>query len=93
MMSEWKPIEAAPKDGTPILLASAHPIGTKDPSMCSWWSAERCAEENGGDPDDYQEGWYLESNPGDAFYHPTHWMPGWPELPPLPLTHREKKGA
>ena len=79
---DWKPIESAPKDGTPVLLACA---GYKSMTVGFW-----------ADPVEYEgeaEGWTLEMNdpaidPFSAAYwggcsecsDPTHWMP----LPPPP---------
>jgi hypothetical protein len=69
-MSEWQPIETAPKDGTVIDL----------------WAGQRrpgCFYERIDDPltgEVYGEGWsqqYVEntSNSFRVFEDPTHWMP------------------
>jgi len=58
-MSEWQPIETAPKDGKRIIcwgpkLAVAE---------CEWRKRFR----------DEPEGWYRSNQPPHV--HPTHWMP------------------
>lgn len=73
---DWQTIETAPKNGTTVLLASTHPNGTKQLIECQWWSAERCAAYEGGNPEDYDAGWYQVEDPDDSFCRPTHWR--WP---------------
>jgi len=76
-MTEWQPIETAPKDGTHILVVSETGI-----SVCKY----SCGNWNGlidGDTICYQEeqdDWYYD------VYKPTHWMP----LPEPP--QQETKG-
>jgi hypothetical protein len=75
---EWKPIETAPKDGTPFLTFSADAardpsvsaLGTKGtPVLAMAWVM--------GDPSPIDEhGDWRDIN----CYEPTHWMP----LPPAP---------
>jgi hypothetical protein len=73
-MSEWQPIETAPKDGTPIIVATSAP-GFYPRS--GWWS-DRFGE------------WVVRENesgatrlcPDYAGVALTHWMP----LPPPPAT-------
>ena len=68
-MTEWQPIETAPKDGTPMLLfypilgvcfGCWDHIGTAD-----WWIADSVGE----DP----SGWRCPYQEDDM--EPTHWMP------------------
>lgn len=64
-MSDWQPIETAPKDGTPIKLLIPYSPEIFPESDCTdrgFWSAEdSCFRFDGDDgPDDIQ---------------PTHWMP------------------
>lgn len=57
---QWRPIEAAPKDGTPLLLLWPD---AAEKMAVMWW-------------DGYCEGWmgyYDGINPGQM--PPTHWMP------------------
>lgn len=72
-MSEWRPIETAPKDGTPVLLyvkeySSTVTIegwwqgGLDGNWACVWLDVHGCGCCSGSDP------------------NPTHWMP----LPPPP---------
>jgi hypothetical protein len=75
-MSEWQPIETAPKDETEVFLwipgVSNYPIAGH------YTSAER-VEEDYGDPEYMEEGWYLgygyPGDLGEETYEPTHWMP------------------
>jgi hypothetical protein len=57
---EWQPIETAPVDGTPVLLAAAGTVfeGEYKPDANGWWLANT-------DPTDYHDGQVW----------PTHWMP------------------
>jgi hypothetical protein len=81
-MSEWRPIETAPKDGAMILLASADWVDT------GCWRKEL----NGAD----DEGWtcfQIESWAYEEYAYcipdPTHWMP----LPEPPAVHRVRVAA
>lgn len=68
-MTRWRPIETAPRDGTPILVWGAdisNPTGGYYPRSC-WWSQEG------------HEVWVVREDASNATYlEPdaiTHWMP------------------
>ncbi len=87
-MSEWQPIETAPKDGTLILLyAGAQMYDGKptDPRLtCGYWlvlehgdylgdcGGECRCPEYDDPPDPY---WYSEDGGFTTENPPTHWMP------------------
>ena len=82
-MSQWQPIETAPKDGTPILVFSPYEVRT-EPTNVIVAKFERHGS---------QEWWgYCENLIADVQGmidpEPTHWMP----LPSPPLPEREGKG-
>lgn len=58
-MSEWQPIETAPKDGTRVLLFRR---GWAESVSVGWW---------GG----LWETWNVAGGITSEFVHPTHWMP------------------
>lgn len=63
-MSEWQPIETAPKDGTDVLLFRATKYRVLPPTVAGWF-------DKGVIP-----GWYTYDEPDKAFDgEPTHWMP------------------
>jgi len=75
-MSNWQPIETAPKDGTPILLALRAPWSRI--ALARWFEPWR----------NWQEGEHLPDPNIDDFCGigsavPTHWqpLPAPPELP------------
>jgi hypothetical protein len=81
-MSEWQKIETAPKDGRLVIVwESADRVYS-----ASWWSAERWADENGGEPDEYQEGWFTDD---EDELGPFYWMP-LPEPPEITHERRAK---
>ena len=66
----WSDIKSAPKNGKPIFAMLQH-------GQCyvmRYWSAEQIAEEEGGSPDEYQEGWYEWEN-NTSEWAPSWWMP------------------
>lgn len=76
-MSEWQPIETAPKDGTPILLYWPHyPDEEKGVVWLGAWKVN----------DRLAKGYFSDSCEWDDFemaeprYAPSHWQP----LPPPP---------
>lgn len=79
-MTEWQPIETAPKDGTDVLVMSAKWLM---PVPAHFTSKEYLVREY-GNPNHMEEGWY----PSYGFYfdlpevtiEPTHWMPPPPQL-------------
>jgi hypothetical protein len=78
-MSEWQPIETAPKDGTDVIVMYMH-IETQVVHNAFWMDEKDCwAGDNPG-------GWwsYVHSEVSrellDDWRTPTHWMP----LPPPP---------
>jgi hypothetical protein len=60
-MSEWKPIETAPKDGTLVIAL------TPAPEFVRWWT----------DPDFFGEDYPWVGRDGSSYKesHVTHWMP------------------
>jgi hypothetical protein len=68
-MTEWQPIETAPKDGTAILIWPAQSSFTGDDtiSYVVRWH-------------DWKEAWIEASGEEYDTFYPTHWMP----LPPPP---------
>lgn len=73
-MSEWRPIETAPKDGTPILVAGGEDDNTKyaDPDIRAFMRAPTRAMWDG-------DGWLITlaeaACVGVERLTPTHWMP------------------
>ncbi len=75
-ISEWQPIETAPKDGTPILLA--------------WGGKTRLGKwlDNSKSPIMPWAGWRTPSNETSPRGEPAHWMP----LPAPPAKDEGKQG-
>ena len=69
-MTEWQPIETAPKDLDDILLCSR---GTWYTVRVGYW--DNWIKPNGG--------WHVTDQP-PGNWKPTHWMP-LPSPPPIPL--------
>lgn len=87
-MSDWQPIETAPKDGEPILIGwqdETHGWQTR----CAWWD-ERFAPDWDKETDgvnDYRPAWtdgrVMSFNYEETYeYTPTHWQP-LPEPPAI----------
>lgn len=71
----WKPIQTAHKDGGYIIAARFR----NGNELCwvrhsRWITAEECADEWGGEPEDYEAGWCDGGNTDEPI-NPTHWMP------------------
>ena len=81
-MSEWKPIETAPKDGTDVILYGPSPDGDRV-TVGHWTQEEECREQVGdcgGEcrcPEyDYHEPFWMSWDGGFLPEYPcTHWMP------------------
>lgn len=71
-MSEWKPIDTAPKDGTTVLLSTLD-IDAAQYVIAAFFEG---SADFGGSPDD-GPGWYLYPTNGNhqVIGEPTHWMP------------------
>lgn len=68
-MTEWQPIETAPKDGTPILLARKEYI-----DIGLWDHTHICRQ--GAAPGSWMSGFDGSGPDGpEDDYWPTHWMP------------------
>ena len=68
-MTNWQPIDSAPKDGTDLLVAITHSLGADEWEAIQWvdWQT-----------DDTK--WPIYQRRIDIPFPPTHWMP----LPPPP---------
>ncbi len=73
----YQSIDTAPIDGSPIsgMLAQGQTI------IMRWWSQQDIANEEGGDPSDYNAGWYNWFDTTDG-WTPTHWAKPRDVLPP-----------
>lgn len=87
-MTDWKPIETAPKDGTSVLLFIPKTVECQAHQALGWWDEkfDQIGLTRGGNPkyraawtDGTVASWGYEEN---TELHPTHWMP----LPPAPIS-------
>ena len=90
-MTEWQPIETAPKDGSRVLICGSG--GEIDiASYTEQWSVRDYFVRHAKDDDVYktvkEECGYWET---DVAFNPTHWMPL--PRPPESLPHQEGKAA
>jgi hypothetical protein len=76
----WRDIASAPKDGTPIIGMDR----TGNVFDCRWWSLEQIVANEGGDPGEYEAGWYHDD---DEEVGPKWWMP---LLPPPPAAGSDR---
>lgn len=93
--SPWRPIDTAPRDGTPVLLWAemwemtwGAQVGSYSELECMWETSEGRVQDNeiGFDPDaEFDEHEFDE----DSNLGPTHWMP----IPTPPHTSTDGKGG
>jgi hypothetical protein len=88
-MAEWKPIESAPKNGTPILLRfRADLVEAFDPTRArdGTWSLDRWSgiafvgRHPGIEKDGFDIGWSFAAPVGHGGF-PDEWMAGWMHVP------------
>ncbi len=83
-MSDWQPIETAPKDGTPIwviLRDDLDHIGRSD--MKPWNGLQLPMLHRGLADDGFDIGWQVAAPVGHGGF-PDRWIAGWMPLPPPP---------
>lgn len=73
-MSEWMPIETAPKDGTEVIIFASWDWDDMEGERCSLDPSPRVAS---WDMAEYRTGfWSVSDNPySDKAVRATHWMP------------------
>ena len=85
-MSEWQPIETAPKDGSVVLIADAEHVNEAH----YVFEVGEFLVSNYPDPywEKYDHSYWDRHNDDSDWYEPTHWMPLPP--PPNPNTTEQK---
>jgi hypothetical protein len=81
-MSEWQPIETAPKDGSTVLIfIPKSRISEEEVHLARWGSLKRDVEHDEGNglyrktKVAYMEGWFSSMLMFGPCAPPTHWMP------------------
>lgn len=81
---QWRPIDTAPRDGTPILVAMRHDIAAADDWRWAGWNGRYVVVRHDGVMDGhYDMGWSVAAPVGQGGL-PDSWMLGWMPLPPPP---------
>jgi len=94
----WQPIEAAPKDGTVILIYGGHPDGASDHTQWSWDDLKDEEIYTYSGPSKSAVAWWsaswwycsYDSGCYGKWLDPTHWMP-LPDPPVRQPTGRQKR--
>ena len=83
--SGWRPIETAPRDGTPIwaLIHSDLSIRFQLERLAAWNGRQIPLRHEGKTPSDYDLGWSVAAPLGYGGI-PDSWVAGWMPLPPPP---------
>jgi hypothetical protein len=85
-MSEWKPIESAPKDRTPVLVCLRSDITTIRPGrddLERWHGIVAVMRHPGIAQDGFDMGWNFAAPVGHGGF-PDEWVAGWQPLPEPP---------
>jgi hypothetical protein len=87
-VQRWRPIESAPKDGTPVLTKVEDKTGSYEPAVSRWFSLDNLrGNETIGYLPEWRDGVWLTAEPDDfesdqalakyicgSDYKPTHFM-------------------
>lgn len=74
-MSDWRPIETAPKDGRFIIVGRFEGAELYWVKHSRWMTEASLVDMYGGDECDWEPGWANGNDEEDEPCHPTHWMP------------------
>ena len=81
---DWRPIETAPKDRTPVLLAFKNPIPRPNrEDLREWDGLQIVARHPGVMEDGFDIGWNMAAPVGHGGF-PDDWVAGWMPLPTPP---------
>jgi hypothetical protein len=82
MKAGWKPIDEAPRDGTPLLLAPNMVVGVWDYGAENWLVMSVPLKTDMSIAGEFEKGspWFEVMANAFGAPTPTHWMP----LPPVP---------
>lgn len=86
-MSEWQPIESAPRDGTPVWVVfhpSIYPgLRPEREDLERWNGLQACLRHPGVAHDGFDIGWNMAAPVGQGGF-PDAWIIGWMPLPAPP---------
>jgi hypothetical protein len=80
---DWKPIETAQKDGTPVLMCFKKTLPPDPIAAEMWGGLQAVMRHTGVKPDGFDIGWQFAAPVGHGGF-PDDWFEGWQPLPEPP---------